>query len=108
MGIARDAQTFFFNAASGDEKRLVSCLRYQVSERVGRHAAVPSLPLESCTFSKVIGSTPQEARQCTLNEASWYSNKLRIAGHVEIVCMTVDLSAIQLGQERIDDALQLL
>ena len=43
-----------------------------------------------------------------LNEASWYSNKLRIAGHVEIVCMTVDLSAIQLGQERIDDALQLL
>lgn len=108
MGIARDAQTFFFDAAPGDEKRLVSCLRYQVSERVGRHAAVRSLPLESCTFSEVFGSTLQDARQCTLNEASWYSNKLRIARHVEHTFMTVDLLAIQLGQERIDDALQLL
>ena len=108
MCIARDAQTFLFDAAPGDEKRLVSCLRYQVSERVGRHAAVPSLPLESCTFSELIGSSPQDVRQCTRNEASWYSNKLRIARHADIVFMTVDLSAIQLGQERIDDALQLL
>jgi hypothetical protein len=51
-------------------------LRYQVSERVGRHAAVPSLPLESCTFSELIGSSLQDAPQCTLNEANWYSNKL--------------------------------